>query len=59
MRIPKSDNGYSVDTAGNVHTRYNDHAEGQRTRTVNGANALGAQRICRDCFPLDGKAKKA
>lgn len=61
MKIPTSEHGYTVDPEGSVHKRYADHARGnRRTRTAEGAHALahGKPTLCRDCFPVQKRAKR-
>lgn len=52
MKIPQDERGYKVDAEGVLHTRYATHAEGQRTRTAQGAESIGAVKPCRDCYPV-------
>lgn len=53
--IPIDAFGYKVDVPGKlIHTRYANHGEGVRTRTVKGVQTLlgdGGGKPCKDCYP--------
>jgi hypothetical protein len=52
--IPIDDRGYAVDLSGIVHSRYANHATGQRTRTFVGVMSIAGGRTlepCDVCYP--------